>query len=96
MRESRSSGSVEGVVGNHDSYSDFRRFQPDARRRTLVRPHSLDTLLRLCCRDCCTEVRVEELRTLPPFPRPFHRKASSLSGDVVQPVNGFMIFGYEA
>ena len=23
MRESRSSGSVEGVVGNHDSYSDF-------------------------------------------------------------------------
>jgi hypothetical protein len=22
MRESRSSGSVEGVVGNHDSYSD--------------------------------------------------------------------------
>jgi hypothetical protein len=28
MRESRSSGSVEGVVGNHDSYSDsdfFRR-----------------------------------------------------------------------
>jgi len=24
MRESRSSGSVEGVVGNHDSYSDSR------------------------------------------------------------------------
>ena len=23
MRESRSSGSVEGVMGNHDSYSDF-------------------------------------------------------------------------
>jgi hypothetical protein len=23
MRETRSSGSVEGVVGNHDSYSDF-------------------------------------------------------------------------
>jgi hypothetical protein len=25
MRESRSSGSVEGVVGNHDSYSDLKR-----------------------------------------------------------------------
>ncbi|MBF8305020.1 MAG: hypothetical protein HW398_208 [Acidobacteria bacterium] len=24
MRESRSSGSVEGVMGNHDSYSDYR------------------------------------------------------------------------
>jgi hypothetical protein len=24
MRETRSSGSVEGVVGNHDPYSDFR------------------------------------------------------------------------
>jgi hypothetical protein len=23
MRETRSSGSVEGVVGNHDPYSDF-------------------------------------------------------------------------
>jgi hypothetical protein len=23
MRQSRSSGSVEGVMGNHDSYSDF-------------------------------------------------------------------------
>ena len=23
MRETRSSGSVEGVMGNHDSYSDF-------------------------------------------------------------------------
>ena len=23
MREIRSSGSVEGVMGNHDSYSDF-------------------------------------------------------------------------
>jgi hypothetical protein len=23
MRESRSSGSVEGVMGNHDSYSDI-------------------------------------------------------------------------
>ena len=23
MRESRSSGSVEGVVSNHDSYSDY-------------------------------------------------------------------------
>ena len=26
MRESRSSGSVEGVMGNHDSYSDSRAF----------------------------------------------------------------------
>jgi hypothetical protein len=25
MREIRSSGSVEGVLGNHDSYSDSRR-----------------------------------------------------------------------
>ena len=25
MRESRSSGSVEGVMGNYDSYSDFSR-----------------------------------------------------------------------
>jgi hypothetical protein len=24
MRESRSSGSVEGVMGDHDSYSDWR------------------------------------------------------------------------
>src|SRR6267143_1831532 len=24
MRETRSSGSVEGAMGNHDSYSDFR------------------------------------------------------------------------
>jgi hypothetical protein len=24
MRENRTSGSVEGVVGNHDSYSDHR------------------------------------------------------------------------
>jgi hypothetical protein len=24
MRETRSSGSVEGVMGNHDSYSDSR------------------------------------------------------------------------
>jgi hypothetical protein len=27
MRESRSSGSVEGVVSNHDPYSDFRSRQ---------------------------------------------------------------------
>jgi hypothetical protein len=26
MRESRSSGSVEGVMGNHDSYSDSVQF----------------------------------------------------------------------
>lgn len=26
MRETRSSGSVEGVVGDHDSYSDLRMF----------------------------------------------------------------------
>ena len=35
MRETRSSGSVEGVMGNHDSYSDS--FEPvgyDAQRRT--------------------------------------------------------------
>jgi len=25
MRQFRSSGSVEGVVGNHGSYSDFKR-----------------------------------------------------------------------
>ena len=25
MRETRSSGSVEGVMGNHDSYSDSRQ-----------------------------------------------------------------------
>ena len=29
MRETRSSGSVEGVVGNHDSYSDFGFSLPD-------------------------------------------------------------------
>ena len=27
MRETRSSGSVEGVVGNHDSYSDYKYMQ---------------------------------------------------------------------
>jgi hypothetical protein len=27
MRETRSSGSVEGVVGNHDSYSDYKYVQ---------------------------------------------------------------------
>jgi hypothetical protein len=32
MRETRSSGSVEGVVGNHDSYSD----SPDSK---CDRPH---------------------------------------------------------
>jgi hypothetical protein len=26
MRQSRLSGSVEGVMGNHDSYSDFQQF----------------------------------------------------------------------
>ena len=26
MRETRSSGSVEGVVGNHDPYSDFLNY----------------------------------------------------------------------
>jgi hypothetical protein len=26
MRETRSSGSVEGVMGDHDSYSDCRSF----------------------------------------------------------------------
>ena len=26
MRETRSSGSVEGVMGNHDSYSDLKDF----------------------------------------------------------------------
>jgi hypothetical protein len=25
MRESRSSGSVEGVMGDHDPYSDYRK-----------------------------------------------------------------------
>ena len=30
MREFRSSGSVEGVKGNHDSYSDFRLWRPSA------------------------------------------------------------------
>jgi hypothetical protein len=28
MQETCSSGSVEGVMGNHDSYSDFQRFSP--------------------------------------------------------------------
>src|SRR5436309_5218207 len=28
MRESRLSGSVEGVMSDHDSYSDFRNFRP--------------------------------------------------------------------
>ena len=41
MRESRSSGSVEGVMGDHDSYSDF----PDIARHakfadTLSQPPS--------------------------------------------------------
>ena len=29
MREIRSSGSAEGVMGNHDSYSDSRGSDPD-------------------------------------------------------------------
>jgi len=33
MRESRSSGSVEGVMGNHDSYSDFGQHQAAARKQ---------------------------------------------------------------
>jgi hypothetical protein len=33
MRESRSSGSVEGVVGNHDPYSDSKKLIPDRSRK---------------------------------------------------------------
>jgi hypothetical protein len=33
MRQFRSSGSVEGVMGNHDSYSDFAASHPLARGR---------------------------------------------------------------
>jgi len=40
MRETRSSGSVEGVVGNHDSYSDSCGVHPE------VPPESFDKGLR--------------------------------------------------
>src|SRR5437867_9033631 len=39
MRESRLSGSVEGVMSDHDSYSDFRNFRP-VRERYAVRERS--------------------------------------------------------
>jgi hypothetical protein len=36
MRQSRSSGSVEGVMGNHDSYSDFASVPGLAVRRRSI------------------------------------------------------------
>jgi hypothetical protein len=36
MRETRSSGSVEGVVGNHDSYSDPCSLHPQVPQEDLV------------------------------------------------------------
>ena len=36
MREIRSSGSVEGVMGNHDSYSDFTLIIPSAAQLKLA------------------------------------------------------------
>jgi len=35
MRESRLSGSVEGVMGNHDSYSDWEETMIPKRRRII-------------------------------------------------------------
>ena len=42
MRESRSSGSVEGVMSNRDPYSDSNLIQPDPTREVKRKNRSLD------------------------------------------------------
>jgi hypothetical protein len=44
MRETRLSGSVEGVMGNHDSYSDFSQHRLRKRVNSTLNEHVSLTL----------------------------------------------------
>ena len=86
MRENRSSGSVEGVMGDHDSYSDYLDVDILCRSLNQTESHSRDAeiqnaLLRVLCIDNARERSLEDV-----FERKLNDSSRARAGDLAEGV----------